>query len=148
LDFVRRLIRLRREQPVLRRSRFFEGRRISGSETKDIAWFRADGHEMTEQEWQNDHVRSLGLRLDGDAIQKKNRKGEAIHGDTLLLLLNAHHEPIRFTLPAHHDGVQWQQLLDTSAPEDTGDHRQLLQGGEAYDLQARSLAVLRLHEAT
>lgn len=148
LDFVRRLIRLRREQPVLRRSQFFEGRRISGSETKDIAWFRADGHEMTEQEWQNDHVRSLGLRLDGDAIQKKSRKGEAIHGDTLLLLLNAHHETIRFTLPAHHDGVQWQQLLDTSAPEDTGDHRQSLKGGEAYDLQARSLAVLRLHETT
>ena len=144
LDFVRRLIQLRREQPVLRRSQFVQGRRINGSETKDIAWVRPDGHEMTDQEWQKKHVRSLGVRLDGDAIQKKDSKGRAIHGDTLLLLFNAHHEPIPFTLAAHQDGELWERLLDTSAPEESVDDRKQFKGGDSFDLKARSIVVLRL----
>lgn len=144
IDFVRRLVQLRREQPVLRRSQFFQGRRISESEPKDIAWFRSDGQEMTDQEWQKEHVRSLGVRLDGDAVQKKDRKGRAIHGDTLLLLFNAHHEQVPFILPSHQSDMQWKRLLDTSEPEESVEDRQRFQEKEAYDLRARSLAVLRL----
>jgi glycogen operon protein len=145
LAFAQRLIQLRREQPVLRRRQFFQGRRIRGSEIKDIAWFRPDGHEMTDQDWQNEHARSLGVRLAGDAIQEKDYKGRPIHGDTLLLLFNAHHEPLPFVLPAHQRGVRWEILVDTSAPEESDDHKQL-RGGEAFDLKARSIAVLRLHK--
>src|SRR6185436_2983454 len=70
LAFVQRLIRLRREQPVLRRRRFFQGRRIRGSEIKDIAWFRPDGHEMTDEDWNTGYARSLAVRLAGDAIEE------------------------------------------------------------------------------
>lgn len=145
LAFVQRLIQLRREQPVLRRRRFFQGRRIRGSEIKDIAWFRPDGHEMTDQDWHDAHVRSLGVRLAGDAIQEKDYKGRPIHGDTLLLLFNSHHEPFQFTLPAHQRGVRWERLLDTSDTETSEDRKQL-RGGKTYDLNARSVAVLRLHK--
>ncbi|MGH6630036.1 MAG: glycogen debranching protein GlgX, partial [Burkholderiales bacterium] len=48
LDFTRYLIRLFHEHPVLRRRKFFQGRRIRGSEIRDLVWFRADGQEMTE----------------------------------------------------------------------------------------------------
>jgi glycogen operon protein len=40
LEFTRRLIRMRHEQPVLRRRRFFRGQQIWDSELKDLAWFR------------------------------------------------------------------------------------------------------------
>ncbi|MDA8218786.1 MAG: glycogen debranching protein GlgX [Dehalococcoidales bacterium] len=43
LEFTRRLIAIRKEQPVLRRRKFFAGRRIHGSDVKDLTWFHPDG---------------------------------------------------------------------------------------------------------
>src|SRR6185295_1682576 len=63
LAFVRQLFTLRQQHPVLRRRRFFQGRRIRGSEVKDIAWFNPDGKEMTDEEWNQGFVRTLGMRL-------------------------------------------------------------------------------------
>jgi glycogen operon protein len=100
---------------------------------------------MTDQDWQDAHVRSLGVRLAGDAIQEKDHKGHSVYGDTLLLLFNANHESLSFTLPAHQRGVRWEILVDTSDPEEPDDHKQF-RGGTAYELKARSTAVLRLHK--
>src|SRR5262249_52440626 len=113
LRFVRFLIGLRRRHPVLRRRRFFYGRRIHGSEVKDLAWFRPDGKEMTEEDWNNPHTRCFGLRLSGDAIDEVDKRGRRVVDDTLLILLNAHHEPISFLLPAHRRGVRWEVVVET-----------------------------------
>jgi isoamylase len=143
LDFTRRVIRLRARHPVFRRRQFFYGRRIRGSEVKDLAWFRPDGREMTEEDWANGFTRCLGLRLAGDALDEVDRLGQRVVDETFLLLLNAHHEPLAFVLPAHHRGVRWEVVLDTRTPD--GRRRQRpLRGGEAYDLEARSLALLQL----
>jgi isoamylase len=141
--FVQRLIALRREHPVLRRRRFFQGGRIWGSEVKDLAWFRPDGKEMTEDDWNKGYVRCLGLRLAGDAIEEKDEKGRRIIGDTLLILLNAHHEALPFIMPAHKRGVRWEPLLETVAKEE-GKAPGLFKGGDSLNLEARSLAVFRL----
>ena len=53
LEFVRFLLKLRRDHPIFRRRQFFYGRHIRGSEVKDLAWFRPDGMEMTEEDWNN-----------------------------------------------------------------------------------------------
>jgi isoamylase len=141
--FVQQLIALRREHPVLRRRRFFQGRQIWGSEVKDVAWFRPDGKEMTDEDWSKGYVRCLGLRLAGDAIEEKDEKGRRIIGETLLILLNAHHESLPFTMPAHKRGVRWEPLLETFVQEE---HKSIsfLKGGDRFDLAARSMAVLRL----
>lgn len=141
--FVQKVIRLRRAQPVLHRRRFFQGRRIRGSEIKDIAWFRPDGREMTDQDWQEPYVRCLGVRLAGDAIEEKDHKGCAIRGDTLMLLFNAHHDPLPFIVPTHRIGARWEPVLDTSEP-DNGKETKPLHGGEPYQLGGRTVAVLRL----
>ena len=143
LEFTRRLIRLRHAHPVLRRRKFFQGRRIRGSEVKDLAWFRPDGKEMSDEDWANGFARSLGLRLAGDAIEEVDARGNRIVDDTLLILLNAHHEPLPFLLPAHRRGVRWELVLDTRAASLRG-HPVLIRGGRAYDLEARSMAVFRL----
>jgi pullulanase/glycogen debranching enzyme len=91
LDFTRSLIALRRGHPVLRRRQFFYGRPIQGSQVKDLAWFRPDGKEMTEEDWRDPQARCIGLRLAGDAIDEVDARGERIVDDTFLLLLNAHH---------------------------------------------------------
>ena len=143
LGFTRCLIELRRRHPVLRRRQFFYGRRIRGSEVKDLAWFRPDGKEMTEEDWTNPQTRCLGLRLAGDAIEEVDAQGNPILDDTLLILLNAYHEPLPFILPAHRPGVKWELILDTRTPDGRRLHRPM-RGGEVYTLGGRSLAVLRL----
>jgi len=143
LTFTRNLIALRQNHPVFRRRRFFQGRRIRGAEVKDLYWLRPDGKEMTDEDWTKGYVRCLGVRLAGDALDEKDPKGKPLLDDTFLMLLNAHHEPRPFTLPAHKRGVLWQPVFDT-ALYDNGKPITLLRGGDQYDLEARSLAVLRL----
>jgi len=143
LAFTRQLIRLRRAHPVFRRRQFFYGRRLQGSEVKDLAWFRPDGKEMSDADWREPAARCLGLRLAGDAIGEVDGRGERIVDDTFLLLLNAHHESVPFLLPAHRPGIRWQVLLDTRQPPGTRRPR-AMKGGKEYQLEARSLTLLRL----
>ena len=145
LEFTRRVIHLFHQHPVLRRRKFFQGRKIRGSEVKDLVWFRSDGKEMTDEDWDNWHERCLGLRLAGDAIEEVDPRGNRISDDTLLILLNAHHEPLPFVLPAHRARMRWELLLDTREAKGTPRRRLLLRGGQPYELEARSLALLRLH---
>jgi glycogen operon protein len=146
LTFTRELIALRRRHPVLRRGKFFYGRRLRGSEVKDLSWFRPDGKEMTDDDWTGPHTRCLGLRLAGDAIDEVDSHGRPLRDDTLLILLNAHWEPLSFVLPAHRAGLRWDVLLDTRTAD--GRVKQApLRGGESYPLEARSLALLRLRRS-
>jgi glycogen operon protein len=141
VEFTRRLIRLRLGHPVFHRRRFFQGRRIAGSEVKDLSWFRPDGKEMTDEEWTNGSTRCLGLRLAGDAIEEVDQEGEAIRDDSFLLLLNAHHEPLDFVLPAHRARVRWELVVDT---RDWAQGPRAFRAGDQYPLEARSLVLLRL----
>ena len=143
LEFTQLLIRLFHQHPVLRRRVFFQGRRIRGSEVKDLAWFKPDGKEMTDDDWNNGFARCLGLRLAGDAIEEVDARGNRILDDTLLILLNAHHEPVSFVLPAHRRKVRWQVVFDTKE-EKIKRRQRLIRGGTEYPLEARSVALLRL----
>ena len=142
LDFTRRLIRIWKENPVLRRRKFFQGRRIRGAEVQDIAWLDASGREMTDHMWNAQEVRRLGVRLNGDAIYELNERGEPIVGDTLILLLNADKEPVSFVLPSRTPEERWETLIDTADPWLLS---RRLRAGDRYQLQARSMVVLRLN---
>jgi isoamylase len=140
-EFVCRLIQLWRDQPVLKRRKFFQGRRLRGSEVKDVTFFNPSGKEMTDEAWSTEFVRCLGVRWAGDEIGEVDEKGERIAGDTLLILLNAHHEEISFMLPVQGENRLWERLLDTAEVRSAS---LLLPGGQPYPLQERSLATLRL----
>src|SRR5207247_38316 len=145
LEFVRRVIALRRGQPVFRRRSFFHGRRIRGVEIKDISWLTPTGQEMNDEAWSAEFVRCMGVRLAGDLIGETNEKGERIVGDTLLVLLNAHHEAIPFTLPVHREGCRWERVLDTASPDEEA---AAVDEEQPYALQGRSLVVLRMVAAS
>src|SRR5262249_31857605 len=114
LEFVRSIVGIWKEQPVFQRRKFFQGRAIRGSDIKDISWIAADGSEMSDEDWSAGFVRTLGVRLAGDLIGEVDERGEPLAGDTLLLLLSAHHEPVAFTLPAAGPGYGWERLFDTA----------------------------------
>ncbi len=157
LGFVGRLIELRHEHPSLRRPKFFQDRRIRGQEVRDLLWYDPDGTEMSDEQWENDWVRSFGMQLTGGTLDVRDEQGNAIRDDTLLLLLNAHHEPVPFTLPpapvvvvenkvveAGRDSSApgWELVLDTAAP-DAGSEGNIFAPGDTYELQSRTLALLR-----
>ncbi|MFQ5949073.1 MAG: glycogen debranching protein GlgX [Nitrospiria bacterium] len=142
LEFTREVIRIRKANPVLRRRAFFQGRRIRGSEIKDISWFSPSGREMTDEEWNKSYVRCLGIRLACDAIEEVDEKGHRITGETLLILMNAHHENVPFVLPAHNKITRWIMILDTSREGPLGPQR-TMRGGRRFNLQGRSMAVFR-----
>ena len=144
LEFTRHLIQIFHSHPVLRRRKFFQGRQIRGAEIKDISWFRPDGREMTDDDWRNEQARSLAVQLAGDAIDEVDERGNRVTGDTLLLLLNAHHRVVSFVLPAHRQAVSWEPLLDTRESTGRRKTRRAVRGGGAYRVEARSLALFRL----
>jgi len=143
LQFTRELIALRKAHPVFRRRQFFYGRRIRGSEVKDLSWFRPDGKEMTDDDWNNPHTRCFGLRMAGDAIVEVDTRGEPIVDETFLILLNAYHEPVNFVLPVHQSGAQWEPVVDTSVSV-IPPSRAAVAPEQGYELGGRCLVVLRL----
>jgi isoamylase len=144
LKFSRRLVRIWRENPVLRRRKFLQGRRIRGVDVADIAWLDPSGNEMTDQMWNAPDVRSLGMRLNGDAIDEADERGERVIGDTLLIIFNSSRDAQPFSLPTTDDQDRWVILVDTADPWTPA---RRLRAGDRYELQGRSMAVLRLSRA-
>jgi isoamylase len=116
LAYTSGVIDLRRKHPVFRRRRFFAGDAAHGgkSELGDIEWFRPDGNQMDEGDWNSGFARSLMVFLNGDAIPELDAMGRSISDDHFLLLFNAWSEPISFTLPGKAWGSNWAVRLDTS----------------------------------
>jgi glycogen operon protein len=140
LEFVRKAARIWREQPVFQRRKFFLGRGIRGTGVTDISFFEPSGKDMSDEAWSAGFIKCMGVRLAGDLIGDVDERGEPIVGDTLLLLLNGHHEPLPFVLPVTKEEHHWERLLDTA---DLAETTQTWKAGEPYPLKERSLAVLR-----
>jgi glycogen operon protein len=141
LNFVKSAVRLWKAQPVLQRRHFFQGRSIRGTDIKDISFLAPDGKEMSDEDWSAGFTKCLGVRLAGDLIGDEDERGRPITGDTILVLLNAHWEPIPFALPLHKEGQEWELVFDTAnsdvRPAPVAEDR-------PYDLRDRSLAVFRI----
>ena len=58
------------------------------------------------------------MRLAGEAIDEREPEGGRISDETLLVLLNAFHEDVAFTLPEAGgvDECRWELLMDTEQP--------------------------------
>jgi isoamylase len=140
LAFSRALIQLRKAHPVLHRRSFFQGRSIHGLQISDIEWYRPDGEEMAEEEWANGFVRCMGMLLNGQIMDEWDVRGQHVRDDVLLLLLNAHHEPIPFVLPGIGTDPAWEVLIDTARVEEG--KRPAYQPEQSYPLEGRSLVLL------
>jgi glycogen operon protein len=141
IDFVRRLVSLRHRHPAFRRRDFFQGRPLHGSPLKDIVWLKPDGAEMSEQEWQQEFARCLGVFLAGDAADQVDDRGRPVVDRHFVVLFNAHHDDIEFTLPPCIGARQWLQMVDTAEPRAAEDPP-VFAGNARYPLRGRSLALL------
>ena len=143
LEFTRRLIQLRREHPVFRRPKFFQGRRICGSEIKDVMWFNPGGNEMSEEEWNSPLVRCMGMLLSGDTIDVLSFEGEPIRDQTFLLLINGHYETLPFVLPGQQD-LEWRLVMDTADEHGFVENGEKYASGDDFEVEGRAAKLLRL----
>jgi glycogen operon protein len=128
VDFVRELFKLRREHPELRRETFLKGT-PSRTGFKDVSWLHMRGGEMTQNDWQDGNLRTLGVLL-------ANRSSTA---HRLLFLLNAADADQPFSVPAAFPGAPWRCRFDTA--RELGETR-TLDFSSHYPLVSSSAALL------
>jgi isoamylase len=140
LKFAAQLCTLRHKYPILRRNRFLTGEFDQELEVKDVTWINASGIEMQESDWSDARMHCFGMLIDGRARPTglRQRGTEA----TLLMVLNAHHDVVEFTLPTAAGEGSWNLLLDTNLPVIVDDYQG--NAGDHYGITARSLVLFAL----
>lgn len=139
-EFVKNLTTLRHRLPVLRRGRFLTGEFNEALEVTDARWLSPDGTDLSQEQWDDPAMRCFGLVIDGRAQASGIRRPAS--DATLLLVLNAHHDVVNFTLPDIPEGDQWTCLLDTNMP--VRPELPQFSAGDAYQVTGRSLLLFAL----
>ncbi len=150
LGFTRRLVALRLAHPVFRRRRFFAGAAELGGESEvgDVAWFTPSGSHMSPADWWKGYARSVMMFLNGERLPYPDRRGRPILDDSFLLVFNAHHERLDFTIPPADYGTWWAVELDTALDDAAADAGDTFVPGDVLTVAARSVLLLRRpHEA-
>ena len=144
IAFVQKLTALRRDYPILRRQRFLTGTLNEELGVKDVTWINASGDEMPDEAWADTSMRCFGMIMDGRAQPTGIRR----RGDdaTMLMVFNAHHDLVEFTLPQGADGERWSLLIDTNLPDNA--ELAKFDGGDAYSVTAHSMLVFGLSRTT
>ncbi|PZF81621.1 glycogen debranching protein GlgX [Jiangella anatolica] len=140
-DLVRRLLELRRAHPVVRQRRFFDGVPVVEGGRKDIAWFAPSGAEMTEAEWHDQGLRTLGMYLNGGGIRSRGVRGEPILDDSFLLYLHAGADDLEVRLPGRFWAASYEVILDTA---DGARERRRYRAAARTTLTGRSCLLLRV----
>jgi len=141
-EFTSRLLALRRRHPVFRRPKFFQGRPLHGTDVKDIGWFTPEGVEMSHENWGEGTAQSIGVYLNGEALDMVSARGQRVTDDTFLFLLNGASPCQTFHLPGSEWAAAWVHQVDTATGrcvEDGDVHA----AGAVLQVEGRSLVLLR-----
>lgn len=146
LQFVRRVIAVRKGQMVIQRKEFFKGEVLEeGALPNDIIWLSREGRLMEDADWTDAENRTVGVLLKGSGMQEIDiaRGSKGASGNTLLLLCNTSHVGVPFFLPEHSLGDSWKILIDTSEKI----AEPIWQMETELPLKARSVVLLELHNS-
>jgi glycogen operon protein len=109
LAFTRAMIAFRRAHPILRQKRFLHARERAVDGLPDLFWWREDGQEMTDNDWEDADRRLL-------CVEKRTAAGTpryAAEPAAILLIFNAGPEA-EVVLPKPAKGKHWVCRIDTS----------------------------------
>ncbi|MET0481131.1 MAG: glycogen debranching protein GlgX [Mycetocola sp.] len=147
VEFTAAVARLRKEHPVFRRSRFFDGRPVrrgEGEPLPDIVWFNQDAAEMQPEDWDEKLARTVGVFFNGQGIRERDARGQVITDVNFLLYFNADAEDAEFTLPPEEYSPAWEIVVDTAGEGADSVPRP---AGAQQPVAARSLVVMRAYSA-
>lgn len=145
VEYTRKLIHLRREHPVFRRPKFLRGKPVHGSEFKEVTWFNPAGIEMKADEWHGPLANALGALFLGKTTTIRDERGKPVLDQTFLLLFNANHENLSFTLPGTND-LQWEWILNTEHEDGFLPKPKILQAQNQLEMLQRSFCLLKLRD--
>lgn len=140
MDFVVRLIHLRKQHPAFQRRKWFKDRNIWGPCAEDICWYQPSGEPMEQPDWDRDHPKSLGVYLNGRAVET-NEDGQAVSDNDFYLAFNACQESVIFRLPSEVAPGSWRCVLDTSAASVASELPES-QAGATFETPGRCLILL------
>ena len=113
IAFVKQLIQLRKQHPLLNRSHYHHGQQISNKTgLKDIDWLNCRGEIMQTSDWQDQEVKCFAMLLAQTDEQLSENSDNTIQDDALLVIFNAHPCEINYQLPVLNG--YWQQLINTA----------------------------------
>ncbi|MCW4384246.1 glycogen debranching protein GlgX [Salinibacterium sp. SYSU T00001] len=141
--FTAAVSRLRREHPVFRRSRFFNGRPVrrgAGEPVPDIEWLGPEGEPMQPEDWDEKTAYTVGVFLNGYGIRERDARGRRVTDVSFLVYFNASGEDVEVTLPPEEYSAQWEIVVDTAGEEVDAVARP---AGARQTVAARSLVVMR-----
>ena len=140
IRFIQKLTRLRHKYPIFRRNLFFVGKYNEELDVMDVSWINVNGSLMDDAQWGDTGMRCFGMLIDGRSQTTgiRQRGKEA----TMLLILNAHHEPMEFTLPSCAGGTDWSLLIDTNISDERDEESFAF--GHPYAITPRSFLLFRL----
>jgi isoamylase len=139
LAYTRSLIALRTHNPVFHRRHFFRGAPWRGSAKKDITWLRADGEEMTAEDWLPAASPTFAMLLAGEAVDAVDAHGEPETGDTFLVVFHMGNAPVRVRPGTD---ATFDVVVDTASRE-TPAPRRTLAPGDSRVVSPLSVLVLR-----
>jgi isoamylase len=124
----------------LRRTRFYTGANNEELGVKDVTWINTDGKEMQQANWEDTNMKCFGMMMDGRAqVTGIRKRGQDA---TLLLVMNAWHDGVAFTLPEAPEGRGWRRLVDTNLPDTEEEAR--FDIGATYEATGRSVLLFLL----
>jgi glycogen operon protein len=142
VSFVTRLIRLRTQNPVFRRTAFLDGLVHPDSRLRDVTWLREDGQELSEEDWQDGERQMLGILLDQAGVKTMRQPDDEPMktGGSFLMLFNAASLDKTILFPEPVSSGPWQLVLDTHdeiAPMESMEFGH----GQSYLLRKRSMVL-------
>jgi glycogen operon protein len=115
-DFVARLIRFRKDNPILRQKRFLHSE-MRDDGKQDLFWWRPDGEEMTDEDWSDPDQRVV-------IVEKRTAADSpdyAALDDAILAIFNRG-EQVEVVVPPTTGGRHWVAHIDTARPEAPASH--------------------------
>lgn len=136
IDFVSRVIALRRSHPALTRDDFLKGEPVDATLIPDIEWRTEGGAPMQQEDWRAADRRTLIAVFYAPAAEERD-------ADRVMIVLHAGHEATRVVLPEPREGYRWRVCLDTTQEGAGADLRDSSLGdASAIDIAPHSVIVL------
>ena len=129
-DFVRGVIEIRKSRPHFTEPYYLHDRPDSGA-ARGAGWLHPAGRTMDTGDWEDPAARSTGLLI------------QLAGQGSVLLLVNADHEPCSFQLPGDADRV-WHRLVDTDSA--LADPRSNREDRGSVELPGRTLVLLEARD--
>ena len=136
-EFVKSLIKLRSDYPLLHRDHFVHGEeQFEPSGFTDIQWLTTNGNPMQERHWHTDHNQCLIMLLAGEVMPARNSEFDDEKDAALIIVFNANTTPIKFVLPDSE--FNWQCVFTTA------DKKPVVSERVSVEIEASSVQLFEL----